>query len=75
MKVALIDTGISKNEINSSCEVRHFSLVKQAFVEEYKEPIKCSGGKWTISVKPFEIITVGCRKNIYQGEQYDETGI
>lgn len=44
-------------------------------IEEYKEPIKCSGGKWTISVKPFEIITVGCRKNIYQGEQYDETGI
>ncbi|WP_077610057.1 S8 family serine peptidase [Clostridium sp. Marseille-P2415] len=38
MKVALIDTGISKNEINNRCEVRHFSLFKEALMEEYKEP-------------------------------------
>lgn len=38
MKVALIDTGISKNQINKRCEVRHFSLLKQALIEEYKEP-------------------------------------
>ncbi len=38
MKIALIDTGISKNEINNRCEVRHFSLVKQKIVEEYKDP-------------------------------------
>lgn len=40
MKIALIDTGISKNEINSRCEVRHFSLSKEALIEEYKEPEK-----------------------------------
>lgn len=40
MKVALIDTGISKNEINNTCEVRHFSLFKKALIEEYKEPGK-----------------------------------
>lgn len=38
MKVALIDTGISKNEINNRCEIRHFSLFKKALIEEYKEP-------------------------------------
>lgn len=38
MKVALIDTGISKNEINNMCDVRHFSLFKEALIEEYKEP-------------------------------------
>jgi len=38
MKVALIDTGISKNEINNRCEVRHFSFLKEALIEEYKEP-------------------------------------
>ncbi|MBW6411644.1 S8 family serine peptidase [Clostridium weizhouense] len=45
MKVALIDTGISKNEINNRCEVRHFSLVKEALIEEYKEPAEthCHG--------------------------------
>lgn len=37
MKVALIDTGISKDEINNRCEVRHFSLFKEALIEEYKE--------------------------------------
>ncbi|WP_461613965.1 S8 family serine peptidase [Clostridium sp. Marseille-QA1073] len=43
MKVALIDTGISKNEINNRCEVRHFSLFKEALIEEYKEPGKNHG--------------------------------
>lgn len=38
MKIALIDTGISKNEINNKCEVKHFSLFKGALIEEYKEP-------------------------------------
>lgn len=43
MKVALIDTGISKNEINNSCEVRHFSLSKETLIEKYKEPEKDYG--------------------------------
>jgi hypothetical protein len=43
MKVALIDTGISKNEINNRCEVRHFSLSKGALIEKYKEPGKNHG--------------------------------
>ncbi|QYE99746.1 S8 family serine peptidase [Paraclostridium sordellii] len=43
MKVALIDTGISKNEINNRCEVRHFSLSKEVLIEEYNEPKKTHG--------------------------------
>lgn len=43
MKVALIDTGISKNQINNRCEVKHFSLLKQALIEEYKEPVDNHG--------------------------------
>lgn len=38
MKVALIDTGISKNEIKKGYEVRHFSLAGGMLKEEYKEP-------------------------------------
>lgn len=43
MKIALIDTGISKNEINNRCKVRHFSLFKEKLVEEYKEPENSHG--------------------------------
>lgn len=43
MKIALIDTGISKNEINNRCKVRHFSLFQETLVEEYKEPENSHG--------------------------------
>lgn len=43
MKVALIDTGISKNEINNRCRVKHFSLFKENLIEEYKEPVEEHG--------------------------------
>lgn len=43
MKIALIDTGISKNEINNKYKVRHFSLLKEKLVEEYKEPENSHG--------------------------------
>lgn len=38
MKIALIDTGVSKNEIGNGIEVRHFSLDNGELVEKYKEP-------------------------------------
>ena len=40
MKVALIDTGISKNDIKNKYKVRHFSLHQNNLVEKYKEPIE-----------------------------------
>ena len=38
MKVALIDIGVSKNEIGNEMEVRHFSFDNGTIVEKYKEP-------------------------------------
>lgn len=38
MKVALIDIGVSKNEIGNGMEVRHFSFDNGKLVEKYKEP-------------------------------------
>lgn len=38
MKIALIDVGVSKNEIGNGIEVRHFSLDNGELVEKYKEP-------------------------------------
>lgn len=38
MKIALIDIGISKKEIDNSLEVRHFYLDKGELIEGYKEP-------------------------------------
>lgn len=43
MKVALIDTGISKYKIDNACDVRHFSFSKEALIEEYKEPVDSHG--------------------------------
>ena len=43
MKVALIDTGISKNDVNYRHKVRHFSLLNETLVEEYKAPKDCHG--------------------------------
>lgn len=43
MKVSLIDTGVSKNDINDRHKVRHFSLLNEELVEEYKEPEDCHG--------------------------------
>jgi hypothetical protein len=43
MKVALIDTGVSKNDLNYRHKVRHFSLLNETLVEEYKEPKDCHG--------------------------------
>lgn len=38
MKIALIDTGISRDKINNKCEIRHFSLEKENLIEKYKKP-------------------------------------
>lgn len=38
MKIALIDNGVSKNQIGNEIEVRHFSIDKGELVEKYKEP-------------------------------------
>jgi hypothetical protein len=38
MKIALIDIGVSKNQIGNGIEVRHFSLDNGELVEKYKEP-------------------------------------
>ena len=38
------------------------NLYMSNVLEEHKEPVCCYDGKWTIAVKPFEILTVGCAK-------------
>lgn len=38
MKIALIDIGVSKDDIGNEMEVRHFSLDNGKLVEKYKEP-------------------------------------
>lgn len=38
MRIALIDIGVSKDEIENWCKVQHFSLHNGKLVEKYKEP-------------------------------------
>lgn len=43
MKIAIIDTGIKKEEINSNLDVKHFCILKGEIVNEYQKPIDNHG--------------------------------
>lgn len=44
IKIALIDTGIDNTGVfNSSCSIRHFSIIQNKIIEKYKKPILTHG--------------------------------
>lgn len=45
MKVAIIDTGISKNEIKDTFNVKHFTITDNQVMERYSEPLEKHGSE------------------------------
>lgn len=45
MKIAIIDTGISKNEIKDTFDVQHFTIIDNRVIENYREPLDKHGSE------------------------------
>lgn len=45
MKIAVIDTGILKEEVSGNCVVKHFSLSDEGLVNVYQKPVNNHGTK------------------------------